>query len=1233
MSAQRRSCRKRPLPSSADSLPSVGEPLKKPMLTMPKKKNIPGGKLCDRIPESCYTPNQHTLFLSDDNLHFSWEPFQSSQKAVSTLLRHFVPHGSDVHSYFTSTQAAQFAAARCDSISIFRHIGHVTLHKFQQLDRLPRSRNWFPAVKKSSETFINLCTGIQSCWSEDEELVSSLQSLATVQQAPWQKPFIVLLAKRTDVVRACDVVTYDDDFDLDVQVYASRLLFEIIACRDIRQLFTYLKVERSYSSVPQLPEYPDYFTRSPFPPTDNRNSLARILRDAESTGYATLTDEQRKKIEKNLTVKLYPYQDQTVRWMLDKENGQYTLNDYFWEERLFTDTSGSPGGKYYYFPLTGEVRLRCPPRIRGGMVTEEMGLGKTVEALALILAQRTDYRAVEMDVFCETNPSDVRVVNGVVHLSRLRMKNQERSYRNICGFHHGDEILGDPNDVEFPGNVKIRRWPAKSTLVVCPKSLIGQWKQEICRCAPSLTFEVWETMRDKTEGALSVAVGEKAKDIVLTTYDRIRSDSNLSTISWRRVILDEAQVTRRSSTQVAKDVFNLRSDVRFLMTGTPFVNSINDLKGQLASLKVWPFALEDDGFWERYVSYPFTCGCEVEALPYLLKVTMMRHSKAQKLDISLSSRSYETIKVQLTGSYRACYYYVLASCFDELESLDPYQIDTRRLRTLLRLLLTLCLSPHLLSVVSLDLARRFTWSRKSHPIPPCIRENLQKVSFEEAIRFVAESGRGVVRDSNRSYALGVNTSELQRFSKMPLKELREHVVNQNILSENRAMRTTRDRLVALSAGGVHRLSADTVIEMRRTAISLGLASKEEVESWSRSKIRARLTLHYDLENGIQSLRTVHESGFSALMKLMDGRGNPSCPVCLTDCDGRVTVTKCGHMYCLECMLLLLSGCAADSRCAICRRDISTNLAVEIMRTETKRNEIDLEQGNDRNEEALPLKMTGHDLRISRGQRSPSNDAFEVSSSRNRENATSSDSNFELRSMSAQEAWRQFELCGPPSATVSTIGRNERFPSLGPEFLRHLAAVRSDLDAAPKLKALLNLIRSSSLDVKFCVVAGSVESLRVIAGFLDNEGIKCVGAGALNHRGNVDINEAPSGPAERFRTDATVRVFLISPSTSAGLTLTAASVVVFMETLVRVADEIQAAARVHRIGQKRDVRIVRIVAEGTMEERIVERRGEITSAEMESRVLALASNETSDRLILQLFGHAGGRNTESNRARI
>lgn len=100
---------------------------------------------------------------------------------------------------------------------------------------------------------------------------------------------------------------------------------------------------------------------------------------------------------------LLPFQRRSVAWLLQREGhnvGQDTPNTHelplFWETVNALDAS--PGSEaqqsdssvWYYSPSLGELRAAAPndPPFRGGMLCEEMGLGKTVECIAMILHHR-----------------------------------------------------------------------------------------------------------------------------------------------------------------------------------------------------------------------------------------------------------------------------------------------------------------------------------------------------------------------------------------------------------------------------------------------------------------------------------------------------------------------------------------------------------------------------------------------------------------------------------------------------------------------------------------------------------------------------------------------------------------------------------------------------------------------------------------------------------------------------
>lgn len=88
-------------------------------------------------------------------------------------------------------------------------------------------------------------------------------------------------------------------------------------------------------------------------------------------------------------------------------------------------------------------------------------------------------------------------------------------------------------------------------------------------------------------------------------------------------------------------------------------------------------------------------------------------------------------------------------------------------------------------------------------------------------------------------------------------------------------------------------------------------------------------------------------------------------------------------------------------------------------------------------------------------------------------------------------------------------------------------------------------------------------------------------------GGMDVKSRDAA-LKSFREDHDVRVLLMSlKSAGVALNLTAASEVYLLDLWWNPAAEMQALDRVHRIGQHRPIRAVRFVAEGTVEERVLQ----------------------------------------------
>jgi superfamily II DNA or RNA helicase len=111
------------------------------------------------------------------------------------------------------------------------------------------------------------------------------------------------------------------------------------------------------------------------------------------------------------------------------------------------------------------------------------------------------------------------------------------------------------------------------TLVVAPKSLVFNWREEAARFAPNLrVLDHTGTSRPK-----SVEHFENF-DIVLTTYGVMRRDILLlKDVTFDTIVLDEAQAIKNANTDSAKAALLLRTDHKLALTGTPVENHIGEL--------------------------------------------------------------------------------------------------------------------------------------------------------------------------------------------------------------------------------------------------------------------------------------------------------------------------------------------------------------------------------------------------------------------------------------------------------------------------------------------------------------------------------------------------------------------------------------------------------------------------------------------------------------------------------
>lgn len=363
---------------------------------------------------------------------------------------------------------------------------------------------------------------------------------------------------------------------------------------DLSLLDTYLLSHSTESSDPWSPK--DFYSNVYVPPAD-----LEVPPSIQSEKMAS---------------QLYPFQKRAVHWLLEREGAMFENG------RLVTRPSPESLGKQLpvSFHATKDARgavcfvsrlhnvvIRNPwslldynHDVLGGILSEEMGLGKTVELAALIC---------------------------------LHQRPLASSPRNANG------LANSP-----------------STLIITPPHILSQWQSELATHAPDLSVIHYTGM-----ASASRAEKEQFKiddllqyDVVLTTYNVLAKEiyfatdppersrrfekqhqarkSPLVLINWWRVCLDEAQMVESGVSKAAKVAQMIPRVNAWAVSGTPVKRSVEDLLGLLIFLKLEPFC-NSKRTWQR------TSRSDLQQIFSRLAIRHNKHSIAHELRIPRQRRS------------------------------------------------------------------------------------------------------------------------------------------------------------------------------------------------------------------------------------------------------------------------------------------------------------------------------------------------------------------------------------------------------------------------------------------------------------------------------------------------------------------------------------------------------------------------------------------------------------------
>jgi superfamily II DNA or RNA helicase len=115
----------------------------------------------------------------------------------------------------------------------------------------------------------------------------------------------------------------------------------------------------------------------------------------------------------------------------------------------------------------------------------------------------------------------------------------------------------------------------KPSIVICPTSVVSNWRHEVARFAPSLKVLVHHGAERRRDAFAAQAVQH---DLVISSYPLLhRDEERLTEVEWGAVILDEAQNIKNPDTRQARAARKLRAEHHIALTGTPVENRLAEL--------------------------------------------------------------------------------------------------------------------------------------------------------------------------------------------------------------------------------------------------------------------------------------------------------------------------------------------------------------------------------------------------------------------------------------------------------------------------------------------------------------------------------------------------------------------------------------------------------------------------------------------------------------------------------
>jgi non-specific serine/threonine protein kinase len=206
------------------------------------------------------------------------------------------------------------------------------------------------------------------------------------------------------------------------------------------------------------------------------------------------------------------------------------------------------------------------------------------------------------------------------------------------------------------------------TLVVCPLSVVYNWKSEANKFTPDLTVHIHHGQGRMSGDDLASAI--QHHDVIITTYGTARSDIELlRDIQFHRIVLDEAQKIKNTSAGRTQAIRSLSAHHRLALTGTPVENRLSELWSIMEFCN--PGLLGTESQFRNAFSRPIEEQGDIEKMEQLRQLIRPFVLRREKTDNSIIDDLPEKLEKKehcgLTEEQATLYKAVADEIFEQIE--------------------------------------------------------------------------------------------------------------------------------------------------------------------------------------------------------------------------------------------------------------------------------------------------------------------------------------------------------------------------------------------------------------------------------------------------------------------------------------------------------------------------------------------------------------------------------------